>query len=197
VRQPPLPLAVDELARGVAGLPKRLHPPAEVSAPERGACVPLLAACGELPNRLQPPELAEAGDLGATAARAVDWLVTLDRGTFGAATAARLEFPIATLPCCRLICARLCCCCANGTRFAGDAAGALKRLLLNAPARTGDVTGRSENRKLEDEGAIGTWPFTRLACWSCVRLTCMGVIRPREKSFALTAVTPFVTRAFR
>jgi hypothetical protein len=76
-------------------------------------------------------------------------------------------------------------------------AGALKRLLLNAPARTGDVTGRSENRKLEDDGAIGTWPLTRLACWSCVLVTRMGVKRPRAKSFALTAVTPFVTRAFR
>jgi hypothetical protein len=50
----------------------------------------------------------------------------------------------------------------NGTRLPD--AGELKRLLLNALARTGDVTGRSENRKLEDDGTIGTWPLTRLAC---------------------------------
>ena len=106
--------------------------------------------------------LAVAGERGAAAARAAGWLIALDRATFGAATTTRLEFPIATLPCFRLICARLCCCWANGTRLPD--AGELKRLLLNAVARTGDVTGRSENRKLEADGAIGTWPLTRLAC---------------------------------
>ena len=138
------PLAVAELALGVAGLPKRLHPlPADSGA------------CGELPKRRQP------GLVAAAAACAAGALGALDR-TVGTMLGARLEFPMATLPCCRLICDRLCCCCANGTRLAD--AGELRRLLLNAVARTGEVTGRSENRKLEDEGVIGTCPLTRLAC---------------------------------
>ena len=37
---------------------------------------------------------------------------------------------------------------------------------LKAVVRAVEVTARSENRKLELVGAIGTWPLTRVADWS-------------------------------
>lgn len=39
-----------------------------------------------------------------------------------------------------------------------------KRPFVRAALRAGEVTGRSENRMLDDVGATGTAPFTRLAC---------------------------------
>jgi hypothetical protein len=97
-----------------------------------------------------------------------------------------------------LICPRLRCCCANGTRLTAAGWLWLKKCVLLKFVVLRAVTGRSERRRLEAVGAIGTCPLTKLADRSCSALTCMVLVkRPLANSLELTAVTPFVIRAFR
>ena len=138
---------------------------------------------GESPNRRHPPAEFPA---------AVP-VVPLD-----AVSSARRHPPV-DCPAVRLAWLKLRCCCVNGTRLI--AAGCVcekKCVLLKFAACTGAVTARLEYRKLALVGAIGTWPFTRLAERSCSALTCMVLAnRPLAKSCSLTAVTPPAIRAFR
>jgi len=145
-------------------------------------CVAELAAGS--PNRRHPlfPAVPAAGALLVVAPRDAD--------------AAEGVAPVAVdRP---LICPRLRCCCANGTRFTAAGWLWLKNFVLLKFVVLRAVTARSENRRLEDVGAIGTCPRTKLADRSCSGLTCIVLVkRPLANSLALTPVTPFVTRAFR
>jgi len=76
---------------------------------------------------------------------------------FGAAAEGAPALP------CRLICARLCCCCANGTRFTAAGCAWLKKRPFTAFDRGIAAVARSETRKLAAVGAIGTCPLTKLA----------------------------------
>jgi len=106
---------------------------------------------------------------------------------------------VALIPLARpLICARLRCCCANGTRFTAAGWLWLKNFVLLKFVVLRAVTARSEKRRLEAVGAIGTCPRTKLADRSCSGLTRIVLVKcPLANSLELTPVTPFATRAFR
>ena len=180
----------------------RRHPSEEESAVagrSPGVCQPLDAdplaelCAAELaagsPNRRHPPlpaVLVDAGALLVVAPLEAASLVGRE---------ALVDGVLLARP---LICARLRCCCANGTRFTAAGGLWLKNLVLLKFVVLRAVTARSENRRLEAVGATGTCPRTKLADRSCSGLTRIVLVnRPLANSLALTPVTPFATRAFR
>ena len=126
----------------------------------RGDSTDLL--CGESPYRLQVPEFVVACWVLGVVPRVVDCIVPADPPRTPGVVSVRAMFPVAA----RLTCDRLCCCWANGTRFTGAGWLWLKKRPLKPAVDLVDATARSENRRLEAVGVIGTCPLTKLADWS-------------------------------